>query len=300
MKIEMKTAGILGAAVALGVFLIMEIIREMHTFRVVHYCIESPKLMGMKRVRRAAFLTDLHNYCYGENNARLYKAIADAKPDVIFIGGDMLVRKDGCSFEKTAEFLGKLPEICDVYCANGNHEQKLKEWPKKYRQSYQEYRKLLTDVGIIMLENDCAELLWDEANVKLTGLEIPLYGYSRFGKKQIPVSELKRRIGQADESYQILLAHNPDYMDQYLEWGADLVLSGHLHGGIVRLPWVGGVIAPNFTLFPKYSGGHYRKKDADMVVSRGLGAHSIPIRLWNPAELVVVEFQTCGNKKNPV
>ena len=229
----MKTAGILGAAVVLGVFLMIEIIREMHTFRVVHYCIESPKLMGMKRARRAVFLTDLHNYCYGENNARLYQAIVDAKPDVIFIGGDMLVRKDGCSFGKTAEFLGKLPGICDVYCANGNHEQKLKEWPKKYRQSYQEYRKLLTNAGIIMLENDCAELLWDETNVKLTGLEIPLYGYSRFGKKQIPVSELKRRIGQADESYQILLAHNPDYMDQYLEWGADLVLSGHLHGGIV-------------------------------------------------------------------
>ena len=111
MKIEMKTAGILGAAVVLGVFLMIEIIREMHTFRVVHYCIESPKLMGMKRARRAVFLTDLHNYCYGENNARLYQAIVDAKPDVIFIGGDI------CVYPNFAEVVKDTLEVEDVKIA---------------------------------------------------------------------------------------------------------------------------------------------------------------------------------------
>ena len=100
--------------------------------------------------------------------------------------------------------------------------------------------------------------------------------------------EIESRVGAADSSYQILLAHNPAYVEAYRKWGADLILSGHLHGGIVRIPGIGGVIAPDLTLFPKYSGDIYRKEDATVVVSKGLGAHSVPIRLLNPAEMVVL------------
>lgn len=108
---------------------------------------------------------------YGEENERLLESIRNQHPDLILIGGDMLVRKDGNSYDKTVHFLAKLPGICPVYCANGNHEQKLKELPDKYEQSYEEYKKALTASGIHMLENASETVKLDEVPVKLSGLE---------------------------------------------------------------------------------------------------------------------------------
>ena len=106
------------------------------------------------------------------------------------------------------------------------------------------------------------------------------------------MAQIEERIGKADFSkYQILLAHNPIYTDTYLDWGADLVLSGHLHGGIVRLPGLGGMITPQFRLFPKYSGELTVKDQQSVVVSKGLGTHTIKIRFLNPAEIVVLHLQ---------
>ena len=103
-------------------------------------------------------------------------------------------------------------------------------------------------------------------------------------------SVLKELIGEPQGEYQILLAHNPDYVKEYQAWGADLILCGHYHGALVGIPGVGGVIAPNFKLFPKYSGGIYREENAIAVVSRGLGTHSVPVRIFNMPELVVLDF----------
>ena len=106
------------------------------------------------------------------------------------------------------------------------------------------------------------------------------------------MEQIEERIGKADiAKYQILLAHNPIYTDTYLKWGADLVLSGHLHGGIVRIPGLGGVITPQFRLFPKYSGELTVKDGKSVVVSKGLGTHTIRIRFLNPADVIVLHFQ---------
>ena len=268
--------------------MIVENIRELHGFRTTVYNIASPKLAGLQEEKRIVFLSDLHNYSYGEENGRLFQAIISARPDLILIGGDMLVRKDGNSYEDTLRFLCRLPSICKVYYANGNHEQKLKERPEAYSQSYKDYQSRLCSAGIVFLENESVRIPWDGAGICITGLEIGLDGYRKFGRRPIEEEEIESRVGAADSSYQILLAHNPAYVEAYRKWGADLILSGHLHGGIVRIPGIGGVIAPDLTLFPKYSGDIYREEDATVVVSKGLGAHSVPIRLLNPAEMVVL------------
>ena len=268
--------------------MIVENIRELHGFRTTVYKIASPKLMGLQEEKRIVFLSDLHNYSYGEENGRLFQAIISARPDLILIGGDMLVRKDGNSYEDTLRFLCRLPSICKVYYANGNHEQKLKERPEAYSQSYKDYQSRLCSAGIVFLENESVRIPWDGAGICITGLEIGLDGYRKFGRRPMEEEEIESRVGAADSSYQILLAHNPAYVEAYRKWGADLILSGHLHGGIVRIPGIGGVIAPDLTLFPKYSGDIYREEDATVVVSKGLGAHSVPIRLLNPAEMVVL------------
>lgn len=272
------------------VYCLIEMIRELRDFRVTKYRICSQKLNGIKREKKIIFLSDLHNRMYGEENERLLESIRNQHPDLILIGGDMLVRKDGNSYDKTVHFLAKLPGICPVYCANGNHEQKLKELPDKYEQSYEEYKKALTASGIHMLENASETVKLDEVPVKLSGLEIPLGAYARFGKKELSLKEITDRIGEHGDDYQILFAHHPRYIQEYLEYGADLILSGHYHGGVMQLPGIGGVISPDFTLFPKYSGGIYREGTQTVVVSRGLGTHSVPVRLWNWPELIVLEL----------
>lgn len=280
------------------VYCLIEMIRELRDFRVTKYRICSQKLNGIKGEKKIIFLSDLHNRMYGEENKRLLESIRDQHPDLILIGGDMLVRKDGNSgnsYDKTVHFLAKLPGICPVYCANGNHEQKLKELPDKYEQSYEEYKKALTASGIHMLENASETVKLDEVPVKLSGLEIPLGAYARFGKKELSLKEITDRIGEHGGDYQILLAHHPGYMKEYLAYGADLILGGHYHGCVVQLPGIGGVISPNFTLFPKYSGGIYEEGEQTAVVSRGLGTHSVPLRLWNWPELIVLELS--GNER---
>ena len=277
------------------VYCLIEMIRELRDFRVTKYRICSQKLNGIKREKKIIFLSDLHNRMYGEENERLLESIRNQHPDLILIGGDMLVRKDGNSYDKTVHFLAKLPGICPVYCANGNHEQKLKELPDKYEQSYEEYKKALTASGIHMLENASETVKLEEVPVKLSGLEIPLGAYARFGKKELSLKEITDRIGEHGDDYQILLAHHPGYMKEYLAYGADLILGGHYHGCVVQLPGIGGVISPNFTLFPKYSGGIYQEGEQTAVVSRGLGTHSVPLRLWNWPELIVLELS--GNER---
>ena len=277
------------------VYCLIEMIRELRDFRVTKYRICSQKLNGIKREKKIIFLSDLHNRMYGEENERLLESIRNQHPDLILIGGDMLVRKDGNSYDKTVHFLAKLPGICPVYCANGNHEKKLKELPDKYEQSYEEYKKALTASGIHMLENASETVKLDEVPVKLSGLEIPLGAYARFGKKELSLKEITDRIGEHGDDYQILLAHHPGYMKEYLAYGADLILGGHYHGCVVQLPGIGGVISTNFTLFPKYSGGIYQEGEQTAVVSRGLGTHSVPLRLWNWPELIVLELS--GNER---
>lgn len=276
-------------------YCLIEMIRELRDFRVTKYRICSQKLNGIKREKKIIFLSDLHNRMYGEENERLLESIRNQHPDLILIGGDMLVRKDGNSYDKTVHFLAKLPGICPVYCANGNHEQKLKELPDKYEQSYEEYKKALTASGIHMLENASETVKLEEVPVKLSGLEIPLGAYARFGKKELSLKEITDRIGEHGDDYQILLAHHPGYMKEYLAYGADLILGGHYHGCVVQLPGIGGVISTNFTLFPKYSGGIYQEGEQTAVVSRGLGTHSVPLRLWNWPELIVLELS--GNER---
>lgn len=270
---------------------ILESKRESKFFQITEYRIRSPKLRGMKDHVKVLFLSDLHNCSYGENNHDLLKAIKDAAPAFIFIGGDMLVRRNGTSYEATLKFLGQLPKICPVYYANGNHEQKLKMEPECFEQSYEDYKKALLSYGIHMLENESVTLDFKGEKVTLTGLEIPLKGYRKFYHCKLEAEDISSCIGEASSDYQILLAHHPGHVPLYKNWGADLILSGHLHGGVLRLPFLGGFIAPDFRLFPKYSGGIYKEKEVTIVVSRGLGVHSMPLRIFNPPQLVVLNFQ---------
>lgn len=265
--------------------------RELRSFVVTEYKIRSEKLKGLKRELRVVFLSDLHNKIYGNHNDILLEKIREQKPDLILITGDMLIGKEGVPYRPALDFVKKLPEIADVYYANGNHEQRMKERPEIYGDAYECYKKELVRHHVHFLENESQELIFDGCRMKLNGLEVPAENYEKFARASDITEDIVRLIGKADGSvYEILLAHNPALAESYRKWGADLTLSGHLHGGIIRLPYIGGLITPQACIFPKHSGEMTETDGSVHVVSKGLGTHTVNVRFCNPAEVVVLHL----------
>lgn len=296
----MKLSEIIAAG-TLGVGLICaESIREQRNFEVTHYSIQTPKMDSGAKPKKIIFLSDLHNHQYGKKNIRLLQAIAKEKPELILIGGDMLVGKPGKLPQQAWEFVCQLPQIAPVYYANGNHEQRMKEEPEKYGNVFSVYRQELKVAGVRFLENESAVEKLEGITFRITGAELPGKTYEKFRRCPVSEEDVRRQVGKAreDSVYQILLAHNPAYYDAYKKWGVDLVLSGHLHGGIVRIPGWRGVITPQAFLFPKYSGEMTVEDGKAIVVSRGLGMHTIPFRLFNVPQLIVLEI-TGESVQNP-
>lgn len=245
----------------------------------------------IRKSSRAVVLSDLHNKQYGKNNELLLAGIRECSPDFVLIAGDMITAKPGRSFDRTVGFLKELKGICPVYYGNGNHEHRLKLYPKTYGDMAKRYAERLEEIGIEPLVNE--SILLEEYGIRVTGLEMDKRFYIRFRIPEMEENYLKDTLGACKkEDYSVLLAHNPDYFPNYAAWGADLVLSGHVHGGIVRVPfWGKGVLSPNVRLFPRYDGGIFYGENSVMLVDRGLGEHTIPFRLFNPAELWVIEFE---------
>jgi len=286
-----------------GGLLGLEIYRELHHFRVTHYTIESQKFKGFSRDLNLIFLSDLHNRVYGEKNEPLLQAIRNEKPDLILIGGDMLVGKEDASYDIALDFTSQLPEIAPVLYATGNHEQRMREKPEIYQAAYADYRQQLKDRGVLFLENGSCRIEAGTVLLEISGVELPSASYKKLKKLPIQASDIAEYLHKdsvsvtKDSVYRILLAHNPAYMNAYKGWGADLILSGHLHGGVMRLPGIGGVITPQAFLFPKYSGEMTKEGEQTIIVSRGLGTHTINIRLFNQPEVVSICLKRSENKK---
>ena len=278
--------------------LVFEIWREVHHFKVTHYHVASKKLAGLQGEVKLLFLSDLHNCVYGKGNSRLLAAIRRENPDLILIGGDMLVGAEHADADPALAFVRRLPEICPVYYVKGNHEQRMEEAPEEYSASFEAYKKELVESGVCFVENSFRRIRLRGKLFTVYGLELPASTYKKFRKAAVTAEEIGRYLGRpgetgrkdGEEAYTVLLAHNPAYMDSYLEWGADLVLSGHLHGGLIRIPLLGGIVTPQGFLFPKYSGEMTREGERTVIVSRGLGSHTVNIRLFNTPEIVAVHL----------
>lgn len=235
-------------------------------------------------------LSDLHNKSFGRGNEKLLLKIEELSPDGILTAGDMLTaQKDGRSYV-AAELMERLAAKYPVYYGMGNHEHRMKVSPEEFENQYESYRERLFRAGIEPLINESVSL--PSANIRISGLQMDGCYYRKFRKYLMPESYLTDILGQPQEdAFQILIAHNPEYFEDYARWGADLVVSGHVHGGLMRLPFLGGVVSPKLTLFPKYDGGQFECGDSVMVLSRGLGTHTLPIRIFNPGELVTIHLQ---------
>ncbi|HHU74013.1 MAG TPA: hypothetical protein GXZ28_05220 [Clostridiales bacterium] len=263
------------------------------------YILSSNKLGAKGKDRAIVVLADLHNNTFGKNNSRLIKKIDQISPDYILIAGDLITKRQPCSKSHGFSLLQDLLKKYSIYYGYGNHEQYFQmdfrdgtdqheEASQLYR-DWMEYKRALESMGVKFLDNESVTL--PEDNLKITGLTIDRDFFSRGRVQEFPKNYINSLVGDSDSKrYQILLAHNPVYFHEYCSWGADLTLSGHVHGGLVRLPLIGGLISPQVRLFPKYSEGSFTKEGKTMVVSRGLGSHSCMIRIFNPPELVIIRL----------
>ena len=284
---------IVATVLILALFFVSVLIIDGNRFVVKNYKIITDKT---KHPHKFVVLADLHGKEYGQDNEKLLSAIRKQEASEILIAGDMMTATKGVEFFHVLKFLDKIKKEHLVFYGNGNHEYRIKVYPDIYGKMGEEYARGLSAIGICPLCNESTRL--EDENIVIYGLEIDREYYKRRKKITMSVEYIQEKLGHPDKSkFNILLAHNPEYFDAYAAWGADLVISGHVHGGIMRLPFLGGVVAPSLTLFPKYSGGRYEKVTEDgqksiMILSNGLGSHTIPIRVFNPGQLVVLELDS--------
>lgn len=264
-------------------FCIVVIVLDSNRYVIREYTVKTDKVSLSRTI---IFLSDLHNKKYGKNNEKLIADVRGLNPDLVLVGGDMMTAYPGEDYSSGLHFVSEVCKDKPYVYAEGNHEYRARIYTEDYNDLSDRYNNDLAKNGVKITINDHEDFF---SEIRVFSFSMAHEYYRRFRLKPMPDDYIASEIGNPDDGkFNILLAHNPDYFENYVKWGADLTLSGHVHGGVVRIPFFIGVISPMCTLFPKYSGGKYKKKDKTMIVSRGMGMHTIPLRMFNPAEIVVI------------
>lgn len=275
------------------------------------YTICSTKLPKQLDQTNFVVLADLHNNTFGKRNIRLINQIKKLSPDFILVAGDMINKKAPCYPSHAYTLLEQLAKSYPIYYAYGNHELRMEQYLdlvsehklssdvkhiKYLHSTWVEFKKHLSDAGVIFLKNESVFVNKNNCRLRITGFSIEQKYFDRNKKLKMEDGYLEELVeASTTGEYQILIAHHPFYLKSYAKWGADVILSGHVHGGMVRLPGVGGILSPQAKFFPKYQSGIYTEDGKYLVVSRGLGSHSIMPRLFNIPELVSVNLKIKNN-----
>lgn len=244
----------------------------------MEYTVSSKDLPAGFDGLRVAEIADLHGKAFGEDHERLLQAVKNANPDLIAIDGDL--------FDETTEvstldtLLEGLCRIAPTYYVTGNH-----EWAtENLRDTLAHFRSL----GVTVLANEYAVLERAGDTLAVAGVHDPNGPYDMKTKGAL-VTEIRQDLGE--DGYILMLAHRNGQLEEWAELGVQTVLTGHAHGGIVRIPFVGGLIGVDLDLFPTYTEGVFRQEATSMVVSRGLGNSSGLWRILNAPELVVITLE---------
>ena len=232
---------------------------------------------------RIAQVSDLHNSEFGKNNTELLKLLSESRPDIIAITGD-LIDANHTDVGIALGFVQESVRIAPTYYVTGNHEAASPQ--------YDTLKAGLEEARVIVLEDEAVSLERNGETITLLGLGDPDFTVNgdMFGETSAMVSTKLKNLDDGEGGYTILLSHRPELFETYVNCGTDLVFAGHAHGGQFRLPFIGGLVAPNQGLFPQYDAGLYTDGSTSMVVSRGIGNSIIPFRFNNRPEIVLVEL----------
>lgn len=247
--------------------------------------IDSPKIGENFNGFKIAHISDLHSKSFGRNQQRIINKIRKLKPNIVVITGDIVDSKR-YSEEAIIKLTNGISKDVPIYYSTGNHE----AWSGKFELSLQ---KKLINTGVNILRDESAIIERKGEKINILGIDDPSFDNNNYDMSYSSNSAVENAIEKALEqvdinNFSILLSHRPETFDVYARTGIDLVFTGHAHGGQIRLPFVGGLIAPNQGLLPRYDAGKYNQGYYNMIVSRGLGNSIIPIRLFNLPEIVLV------------
>ena len=247
------------------------------------FTIESSRLPAGFDGFRIAQISDLHNAEFGPDNEKLLSLLEEVYPDIIVLTGDLIDCRS-LNIPVAVSFAQEAMKIAPCYYVTGNHEARLTNLP--------ELLDGLRSAGVTVLRNEALSLERNGDAVTLLGLDDPTFRSDYMVGDSGPVlSDALTELVTQDMGYTILLSHRPEWFELYRKFDLDLIFSGHAHGGQFRLPFVGGIIAPNQCFFPMYDAGVFTEGDTSMVVSRGLGASIIPLRIHNRPEIVLAELR---------
>ena len=276
--------GIIALIVVIAAVVVWMIILESRGYVVNKYEVTVNKKLDHDM--HFVMISDLHDTDHGNNNEVLLEEIRKINPEFVIFAGDIVTAymEYKYDFEPTLEFIGRLAKEYKIYYGYGNHEMRYRDNVEKFPEKFKRLDDFLKSVGAPLLDDE--KVAVDGNNADVYGVVIPHEYYRHFVTKKLPDDYLEKLLGKPDsERVSLLIGHNPDHFESYAKWGADVVLSGHVHGGIVSLPLLGGVISPQLKLFPKYDAGLFKIKDSTMILSRGLGYHTVSVRLNNKAEI---------------
>jgi predicted MPP superfamily phosphohydrolase len=232
---------------------------------------------------RIAQVSDLHNAEFGDGNQRLLDMLREAEPDMIAITGDLIDSRK-TNIAVALAFAEEAVRIAPCYYVSGNHEARVPE--------YRELKAGLEAAGVTVLDDARVEIEISGKSITIIGVNDPSFLADYLTSDAAVMDRKLSELSSEDASFTILLSHRPELFDTYAAHDMDLVLTGHAHGGQFRLPLIGGLIAPNQGLFPKYDDGLYSEGNTNMIVSRGLGNSIIPFRFNNRPEVVLIELKS--------
>lgn len=259
------------------IFLLFLCYFQNNSIAITETVISSRKISSSMNGYKIVQLSDLHSKNFGENQSILVRKVNKLKPDLIVFTGDLV---DSKKYNETISMrlMEKLVKIAPTYFVTGNH-----EW---WSGNFRSLERKLNDIGVHVMRNTADVITMGSSKAYIVGIDDPAQGIDSY-------EALTRSIkGLKEESFKILLAHRPEMFSLYAENKFDLVFSGHAHGGQVRIPFIGGLIAPNQGWFPKYTAGKYISDNTTMIVNRGLGNSVIPLRIFNRPEIVAVTLKS--------
>ncbi len=269
---------IIKASSILSIFAYLYI--ELNFLKITRYKVLSEKIPNAFKGYKILQISDLHNKTFGKENKRLFKIICSENPSIIVITGDIINRRI-YDDKEALNLVKKLTSKYDVYYVTGNHE----VWSNKY----EELRPKLLDTGVKILNNETIKLFKGDEYISLIGIDDPGKGFYSKTEKALTLKYLDFALNNVSpDCFKVLLAHRPEYFSIYANNEIDLILSGHAHGGQVRIPFLGAIYIPNQPFFSKLSKGKFIRKNSTMIISGGLGTSKLPIRAFNLPEVVTI------------
>lgn len=248
------------------------------------YTISSDKLPEVFDGYRIAHVSDLHNTEIGKDNEKLLAMLKDAEPDIIVITGDLIDSRN-TDIEIALHFAEEAVKIAPCYYVTGNHEARMSG------KIFTDFEANLIEAGVVCLHDSEVLIEREDARISLVGIDDPAFAENNGGGVGSGMDPDRIDTLSTNDGFTILLSHRPEFFDQYVKADVDLVLSGHAHGGQFRLPFVGGLVAPNQGLFPKYDAGLYTEENTHMIVSKGIGNSIFPFRFNNRPEIILIEIE---------